>query len=491
LPRIPRRTRSAEIRAKLDHPVIDCDGHLSEFMPSIVDYLRKVGGSDFTERYLSRQRSPQPPATLAERRYRRHRRGHWWERPMADVEDSVTPQLPRLMYERLDEFGIDFSIVYPSQGLLCAHVRDDEDRLIATRAVNEMHAELYNREYGDRLAVPAVIPMKRPEEALAELEHAVRVLGFKVAMFPFGIWRPIPALAERFPGIEEYGPDGLWLDCYGTDSEYDYDPVFARCIELGVAFTSHGVAGPAVPWGSRSISSWTYNHIGNQPWQQNMLCKSLYLGGVTRRFPQLNLAFLECGVAWAATLLSDTVGHWEKRNLDALQGVDPARLDRARAEALLLEYGGKRFQGRVWEHPRCFPVEADPPHPGDSLDDFAPMQIRREEDLGELFSRFYFGCEADDRMNAVAFQTGINRFGMRLNAIFSSDIGHFDVPDMTRVVEEAYELVEDGAMNAEDFRDFASDNTIRLHGQMNPDFWKGTPVAGHAARVLARAPRPS
>ena len=30
---------------------------------------------------------------------------------MADVEDSVTPQLPRLMYERLDEFGIDFSVV--------------------------------------------------------------------------------------------------------------------------------------------------------------------------------------------------------------------------------------------------------------------------------------------------------------------------------------------------------------------------------------------
>ena len=26
---------------------------------------------------------------------------------------------------------------------------------------------------------------------------------------------------------------------------------------------------------------------------------------------------------------------------------------------------------------------------------------------------------------------------------------------------------------------------------MNPDFWKGTPVADHAAGVLARAPRPS
>ena len=113
------------------------------------------------------------------------------------------------------------------------------------------------------------------------------------------------------------------------------------------------------------------------------------------------------------------------------------------------------------------------------------MRIEREQDLGDLFDRFYFGCEADDRMNAMAFNTKVNRFGKRLNAVFSSDIGHFDVPDMTRVVEEAWELVADGAMTAEDFRDFASDNTIRLHGQMNPDFWKGTPVGDYAARLLS------
>ena len=109
----------------------------------------------------------------------------------------------------------------------------------------------------------------------------------------------------------------------------------------------------------------------------------------------------------------------------------------------------------------------------------------------ELFRRFYFGCEADDRMNATAFNTTVNAFGERLNAIFSSDIGHFDVPDMTRVVAEAYELVSDGAMSARDFRDFAADNTIRLHGQMNPSFWEGTPVADYARGVLQAQPKPA
>jgi len=32
----------------------------------------------------------------------------------------------------------------------------------------------------------------------------------------------------------------------------------------------------------------------------------------------------------------------------------------------------------------------------------------------------------------------------RLNAIFSSDIGHWDVPDITEVTEEAHELVDKG-----------------------------------------------
>ena len=46
---------------------------------------------------------------------------------------------------------------------------------------------------------------------------------------------------------------------------------------------------------------------------------------MTRRFPDLNFAFLEGGVAWAAALYADLIGHWEKRNLAALRRhLDPA-----------------------------------------------------------------------------------------------------------------------------------------------------------------------
>jgi hypothetical protein len=88
-------------------------------------------------------------------------------------------------------------------------------------------------------------------------------------------------------------------------------------------------------------------------------------------------------------------------------------------------------------------------------------------------------------VNAWAFKRGGNPLGARLNAIFGSDIGHFDVPDMLEVLPEAYELVEDGLITAEDFRDFTFANAVRLWGTQNPKFFEGTTVGKAAAAVLA------
>ena len=98
---------------------------------------------------------------------------------------------------------------------------------------------------------------------------------------------------------------------------------------------------------------------------------------------------------------------------------------------------------------------------------------------------FYFGCEADDRMNAWAFNTASNPFSAQLHALFGSDVGHFDVQDMAGVLHEAHELVDDGLMNADNFRDFVFTNPVRFWGESNPDFFKGTVVEKEAAALLA------
>jgi hypothetical protein len=122
-----------------------------------------------------------------------------------------------------------------------------------------------------------------------------------------------------------------------------------------------------------------------------------------------------------------------------------------------------------------------------TIDDWSRCGIQKSEDIRDLFvPNFYFGCEADDPVNAIAFDSKKLPFGARLNAIFSSDLGHWDVPDMTEVTEEAYELVERGLITHDDFRDFVFANPVRLWTGTNPNFFKGTVVEDAVNQMLRK-----
>jgi hypothetical protein len=301
----------------------------------------------------------------------------------------------------------------------------------------------------------------------------------KAVLMASYVKRPIPAVARQYPEASRYA---FWLDTFGIDSEYDYDPVWAKCQQLKVvpSFHSHGEG-----WGSRtSISNYVYNHAGHFASSADAVCKSLFLGGVTRRFPQMNFSFLEGGVGWARSLFADLIGHWEKRNLEALENYNPANIDEELLAELSRRYGGKVVEGREYLKGRDL-VRV---HEGDPTDDFANCAISREEDFRELFLKpFFFGCESDDPVTASAFDTLRNPLGARLNAIYGSDIGHFDVPDMSEVTAEAFELVERGAMTREDFRDFVFTNPIKLWTALNPQFFKATVVEEAVNHYLAES----
>ena len=372
--------------------------------------------------------------------------------------------------------GIDFAVVYPTWSFSLPTLEDAEARQASCRAFNTYLADAY-RDYADRLTPAAMIPMHTPEEAIAELEHAVTELGLKVVMPAGFVRRPIPKYHRDHPEF-----DGVLtrFDAYGLDSDYDYDPVWAKCMELGVAVTCHSSTHGL---GSRrSISSYMHNQLGKFANGSEILCKSVFFGGVTRRFPHLNFAFLEGGIGWAATLYSGLVGRWEKRNAKAIGTLDPANLDRALLMGLIEEHGDHMVAGRqadLWES-----VVLPSPAP-EQMDDFAACGIEQAKDIRDLFANtFYFGCEADDPTNAWAFDTRINPFGVKLKAIFGSDVGHWDVPDMLDVVAEAYELVERELVGVEDFRDFVFTNPVMLHAGMNPNFFKGTRVEAEVDRLL-------
>jgi predicted TIM-barrel fold metal-dependent hydrolase len=484
-----RVTKSAAIRARLKHPVIDADGHLLEFEPAFLHYLEQVGGTKVLKQFTGWcDRNTQKgygwyEMSWQERRDTRAPRPSWWGRPTKNTLDRATATLPKLLYERLDEIGLDFTILYPTSTLFVVHIEDEELRRACCRAYNSMVSDLF-REYADRIAPVAVIPMQTPAEAIEELEYAVTTLGLKAILIAGYAIRPVRAKA---------GNESFWMDTFGLDSEYDYDPFWAKCVELKVAPSAHDVGRD---WGSRtSISNFMYNHIGHFAAADEALCKSLFMGGVTRRFPTLKFAFLEGGVGWACNLYSDLIGHWAKRNLKEMQNYNPANLDHKLMADLFVRSGEKEVRANPDQAGRWgFGMDWQG-HPDNAamLDEWAPCQIGRAEDISDLFvPNFYFGCEADDPLNAWAFNTRVNPFGARLKTIMGSDIGHWDVPDMTEVLEEAYELVEKGVLTEEDFRHFVFTNPVTLHAGMNPNFFKGTVVENEAGKLLAQGePRPA
>ncbi len=113
-------SKSAAVRARLNHPVIDCDGHMIEFEPDILDYLGQVGGPQIVDQYVSAIAGSKlfggDHLSYEERRDKRVARAPWWGVPTKNTLDRATATLPKLLYERLDEFGIDFTVLFPPSG---------------------------------------------------------------------------------------------------------------------------------------------------------------------------------------------------------------------------------------------------------------------------------------------------------------------------------------------------------------------------------------
>ena len=468
-------SRSAQLRQELGYPVVDGDGHVVELMAVFLDFVRDHGHGALLDGMLNRQRAIED-LSLDERR-----EGgilpHSWHVP-ADTEYYATVTSPKRYHERLGEAGIDFGVLYPTMGIALLQLLDDEQRVTLCRLYNEYAAEMY-RPYGDTFTVAALIPMTTPDEAVAALDHAAG-LGAKIALIASHVHRPAggswpddPFADLRVPEWETRG----WVDTFGIDSPYDYDPVWARAIELGLPLAAHtaGIGNND----RASISNFVFNQIGHFAATGGALAKSLFLGGVTARYPRLRLALLEGGAAIGVETYIGLVGTWEKRGGAAIAALNPENLDKELLAELLVaddprlaRYTPDQLAGRAGAMTRVH-------------DDFAEAKITSVEDIRDRFcTNFAWGCEADDPLVGLAFDTRVNPLGATLPAFFASDLGHWDVPEFDEPLEEAYELLERGILDADQLRDFLFVNPVRFYGSLNPEFFAGTTVEQQSAEVL-------
>jgi predicted TIM-barrel fold metal-dependent hydrolase len=446
------------IKRRLDHPVVDGDGHLVEFLPRVEELVGEIGGKTLRDRFhrLFYGATRSDPST-----YRA-----FWSAPEENTLDRMTATVPALLYERIEQIGLDFALLFPTTGLKFPSWKDEELRIAGSRALNIYYAESFG-EYRDRLAPVAVIPSFSPEEAIRELDFAVGTLGLKAVTLASMVER------EGSPG----GLPGPWFDTIGHDSLYDYDPVWARCAELGVMPTFHSTTSLGA-FTRRSRKNFVYNHIGHFAATAEGICRSLVLGGAPRRFPNVRFCFLEGGMGWAGQLYADLLGHYAKRNKKSVARYDPRRFDLDLAGDLMDEFATGRIRDLREEYlAEKREVMAAPVDHEFGYDDFAEAGIDSPDDIVEVFTRqLFFGCEADDPINGMAFNRGLLPHHVQLNAFMGSDIGHWDVTDMTEVLPEAWELVEDGQITEEDFRSFTFTNIVRALTDMNPQFFDGTPV---------------
>jgi hypothetical protein len=125
-----QQPKSAEIRARLNHPVIDSDGHTLEPFAIFFDFLKSVAGEDAPRRFNAALEGTQldprwQTFTPEQRRGHNLTRGPWWAVPAMNTLDLATAMMPKLRYERLDDMGLDFAVVYPTIGLITMGIGDE------------------------------------------------------------------------------------------------------------------------------------------------------------------------------------------------------------------------------------------------------------------------------------------------------------------------------------------------------------------------------
>ncbi len=278
-----------KLRQGLGHPVIDVDGHLQElstfFKADVLDHAREIGGAGLIDRVRA------TPLT-------------WDEAFMKGWFAMDDGRAPRRLVPLHGLVGVadrrprSLGLVPPGPPPRTA--RGDRNRLqcaVSERRVDAAPDQgprgasggLPHLQPHQRRAVPA---LRRPDDAGRgdSRRHATRRRS------PSSSTRlassgsrpsPSPTCAGRCRRWSASGPTRRASPCIwtpsGLDSEHDYDPLWQRCVELGVAVGMHS---SNQGFGSRrSLSSYTYNHIGCFAEAGEATAKSLLLGGVTSRFP--------------------------------------------------------------------------------------------------------------------------------------------------------------------------------------------------------------
>jgi predicted TIM-barrel fold metal-dependent hydrolase len=197
---------------------------------------------------------------------------------------------PQARLCEMDADGIYAQVLYPSVTLKGARIYSEESQLqlACVRAYNDWMAD-FCRDSGGRLIPQAIIPTTGVDNAIAELEGAMKAghHGVIISAFPNGTLDPKDE-DDRFWAIAQEA--GL--------------PI---AIHIGSFLPSQAAAqgkqgkNPGALWtGLRFVGKAAWVKAGGQT--LNVVCDVLF-SGVFQKFPKLKIVLVEANIGWIPTLL--------------------------------------------------------------------------------------------------------------------------------------------------------------------------------------------
>lgn len=171
---------------------------------------------------------------------------------------------PRKRIQHMDRIGLDMQVISVAPTNIFYDF-DAEEGLAFSRRYNDGIAEVV-RAYPNRFLGMATVPMQAVDEAVLELERAVRELGLKAV--------------EIISNI-----NGKNLD------EAEFWPFYQKAQELDILVYVHPMR---VAGADRMRKYWLANLIGN-PLDTSIAVASVIFGGVLEKFPRLKFLFSHAG----------------------------------------------------------------------------------------------------------------------------------------------------------------------------------------------------
>ena len=235
---------------------VDCDGHVMERVDEIAELIGKQNG---IEGEINPRRMVPSLDRFHTPRLQRRTPGTF--------DPSIGPE--RWM-EFLDKTGLEYSVLFPTEGLAYGQISLPSWAAAYARGYNDWLHEKYLK-FSSKLKGVALIPMQDVPSAVAELRRAVRELGMLGAM--------LPSNGLRFHlGAKEY-----W-------------PIYEEAEKLDCALAVHG--GCYGDLGFNSFGIFPATRALGMPFPLAIAATGMIVEGMLDRFPKLRVGFLEGGTAW-------------------------------------------------------------------------------------------------------------------------------------------------------------------------------------------------